>query len=136
MESAEPDTYSVTPSRLIIGSLAGNEKGDVSPTVGIKWTYLTRAADITRRGDRQQARLFPIHSRIDRAHFPFATAIANLGATRRSSQLDRLAFGLAGPFGKLAGKGVGAPFSRIFKVSPSRNTLAASPRLTNSELAG
>jgi hypothetical protein len=63
MEFGESANYSVTPSRLIIGSLAGNEKGDVSPTVGIKWTYLTRAADITRRGDRQQARMSPLHSR-------------------------------------------------------------------------
>ena len=67
-----------------------------------------------------------IYSR-DFPRLPFTPASVNLGASRRSSQLGRIAFGLADPFGKLAGKGVAAPFARIFKVSPSRTMRASSP---------
>lgn len=45
------------------------------------------------------------YSRIDRAHFPFAVAIANLGAASRRTSLENLAgspSGFPAPFGRLS----------------------------------
>ena len=71
----------------------------------------------------------------DLAHFPFATAIANL---RPSWALPENLAGASAPvfFGKVLGQGVGALLALIFNSNLSRTSLAASPNATNSEFAG
>ena len=67
----------------------------------------------------------------DLAHFPFATAIANL---RPSWALPENLAGASAPvfFGKVLGQGVGALLALIFNSNPSRTLRLAAPMLSNS----
>ncbi len=112
---AEPDTFSFTPSRLVAGP-PDNEKGDASPTVGIKRTCLQWVADTTRRADRQQTHKSRTFSSLnalpaergtsrdavpavqDRPATYSRSASVNLGPSRASSLTRPDAFSRIRPF--------------------------------------